>query len=164
MRVKVNLSSPLDRHGRRGLARQPSYLLCSVIRREIIRTPMRMSYWKVAALAVAPFFAGGCGSGRHEPAESRAVSFMSREPGSQATPTTDASFQLLAADGPTRFATLQDFIIQSGNHCSAVTKGVFEGSLDGTDEWSVDCVDGGAWQLWIGSNRAPEVSARSKRL
>jgi hypothetical protein len=116
------------------------------------------SLCRVAAVAIATFCVAGCGTGRHNPADEQAVSYASREPGSDAAPTNDASFRLLAADPLARFAILQALIVQSGNRCSVVTKGVLEGGLDGTDEWRASCIDTGAWQVWFKPDSAPDVA------
>jgi hypothetical protein len=98
-----------------------------------------------------------CGGERKSSPEQQAVSYASREAGSVATPTHETSFQLLAADGPTRLASLQNLIIQSGKQCRFVTSGVLKGGLDGTDEWRVKCVDSGEWAVWFRPAGAAEI-------
>jgi hypothetical protein len=112
----------------------------------------RLSGAALAVLAVA-----SCGPGQHNAPTNQSLSYDSREPGSDASPTNDESFQLLSADGPARFATLQTLIVQAGKHCASVTKGVLEGGLDGTDEWRVNCADTGAWQLWFNADGGTAV-------
>lgn len=115
------------------------------------------SLCRLAAVAIAAAGAGACGSGAKEPSQ-QAPDYATHEPGSDVAPTSDASFQLLAADGPTRFAALQQLIVQAHHACSAVTKGVLTGGLDGTDEWRVDCADSGPWQVWFKPDSEPEVA------
>jgi hypothetical protein len=110
----------------------------------------------VALLAIAGASVAGCGNRRQPPAQQGAAQ-PSIEPGSNATPTTDSSFQLLDADVPTRFATLQQVIVKNGKSCASVTKGVLAGGLDGTDEWRVDCSDSGRWQIWFSEDSDPQV-------
>ena len=112
----------------------------------------------LAVVATAALCLGACGSKDHKAeATSNADPYASREPGSDVAPTNDASFQLLGADGPTRFASLQALIVQDGKTCSAVRKALLEGGLEGTDEWRVDCTDSGRWQVWFRPDSAPEV-------
>ena len=110
---------------------------------------------RFAAVAVALLALGACR--KVEQPAPRQVAQPSVEPGSNATPTTDASFQLLDADVPTRLATLQQVIAKAGNSCTAVTRGVLAGGLDGTDEWRVDCSDSGRWQIWFSQDSDPQV-------
>jgi hypothetical protein len=107
------------------------------------------------AVAIALLCIGSCG--RHDPAPKQTISYASVEPGSDATPTSDASFQLMQADPMTRLASLGDLVVHAGNRCSTVTKGLLEGGLDGTDEWRVECADSGTWQIWFRPDSAPEV-------
>jgi hypothetical protein len=72
-------------------------------------------------------------------------------------PTTDASFEMLAADGPTRFASFHELIVAAGKRCTSVTMAVLRGGLDGTDEWRVDCQDSGKWQVWLRTDAQPDV-------
>ncbi|MFL6725431.1 MAG: hypothetical protein ACJ8FS_02815 [Sphingomicrobium sp.] len=99
----------------------------------------------------------GCGDGRNNPQQQQAVSYASREPGSHATPTNDSSLQLLEQDPETRLAFLQSYVVRAGHHCIRVTRGVFEGGLDGTDEWRINCAGTGAWQLLFKPYETPEV-------
>ncbi|MGE5564331.1 MAG: hypothetical protein ACM3ZV_13645 [Bacillota bacterium] len=110
----------------------------------------------IAAAGAAVAALGACGKGREE-ARNPPSAQPSVEPGSNATPTTDSSFQLLGADVPTRLATLQAVIAKAGNKCASVTRGVLAGGLDGTDEWRVDCSDSGRWQIWFSEDADPQV-------
>lgn len=100
---------------------------------------------------------GGCGAGTHKSPPRQPDAYASREPGSEISPTNDASFQLLEADGPTRFASFQALLVHEGKACSAVTKAVLEGGLDGTDEWRVDCTGSGRWQVWFRTDGDPDI-------
>lgn len=112
----------------------------------------------LAVAAAAALFLGACGSKDQKAAARWKVDpYASREPGSDVAPTNDASFQLLGADGPTRFASLQALIVQNGKACGAVRRAVLEGGLEGTDEWRVDCADSGRWQVWFRPDSAPDV-------
>lgn len=104
---------------------------------------------KAVLLSIGLLGLAACGTQRHQASASENTSYDSRDPGSVASPTNDESFQLMEADGPSRFAALQALIAGAGKRCSAVTKGVLEGGMDGTDEWRVNCADGGVWQLWL---------------
>ena len=108
----------------------------------------RMPLGRVTFVMTAALWITGCGAERHDSSE-EAVSYASREPGANVVPTNDASFRLLGADGPMRLEVLRSFIIESGHRCGAVTRGVLEAGLDGTDEWTVKCRDTGNWQLWF---------------
>lgn len=120
---------------------------------------MRGPFLVLAVAATAALCLGGCGNkDQNAAAPSKADSYTSREPGSDVAPTNDASFQLLGADGPTRFASLQALILQNGKACSAVRRAVLEGGLEGTDEWRVDCADSGRWQVWFRPDSAPDVN------
>jgi hypothetical protein len=112
---------------------------------------------KLATVTLVGLWLASCGDGGDNPQQQQAVSYASREAGSDATPTNEASFQLLEQDPPTRLAFLQWYIVQSGHRCIRVTRGVFEAGLDGTDEWRIDCADTGKWQLLFKPNEAPEV-------
>lgn len=114
---------------------------------------------KIALLSVALLALAACGTERHQASATQNMSYDSREPGSDASPTNDESFQLMEADGPSRFAALQALVTDAGKRCSAVTKGMFEGGMDGTDEWRVNCADGGAWQLWLKDDGGIDVDA-----
>ena len=84
--------------------------------------------------------------------------YASRALGSDVAPTSDVSFQLLGADGPSRFASLQQLLIQQGKRCASVTKAVIVGGMDGTDEWRVDCSDKGRWQVWLSDETGASIS------
>jgi hypothetical protein len=71
------------------------------------------------------------------------------ETDSRNSPTNERSFELLFKEDALRFAIFQSIFQQLGKRCSAVTKATFEGGLDETDEWRVDCADSGAWQVWF---------------
>lgn len=121
---------------------------------------MRTCVWQ-GTVALLCF---GC-DGRHTAASQPSSSFEFRAPGSDVSPTSDSSFQLLAADGQARFASFQGLIVQSGKRCSAVTRAVLNGGLDGTDEWRVECLDSGTWEIWFRPVGPPEIEhcrARSK--
>ena len=112
----------------------------------------------LAVAATAALCLGACGSKDEKAAATwRPDPYASREPGSDVAPTNDASFQLLGADGPTRFASLQALIVQTGKACSTVRRAILEGGLEGTDEWRVDCADSGRWQVWFRPDSAPDV-------
>jgi hypothetical protein len=111
--------------------------------------------WQALTAAVVCLAIGGCS--REPSNESQNVSYPTRDPGSAAVPTTDASFRLLSAEGPTRFAALQGLVLEAGKPCSVVTAGILKGGLDGTDEWRVTCNDGGVWSVWLHSDAPPEV-------
>ena len=101
-----------------------------------------------------------CGNRQQNAASTKdAVDYASREPGSDVPPTTDESFQLLDADGPTRLATVQQIVAGTGKKCAAVTRAVLEGGLDGTDEWRVRCTDTGTWQLWFRADGSTDVAS-----
>lgn len=87
------------------------------------------------------------------------MSYATREPGSTVQPTHEASFQLIALDGPVRLASLQELIKGAGKPCNTAIKGVLKNGLDGTDEWRVTCADGGNWSIWFKSNGPTEVVA-----
>jgi hypothetical protein len=97
------------------------------------------------------------GCHKAEQASNQVATQPAIEPGSIAAPTTDDSYQLMDADVPTRFATLQDLIVKAGNRCESVTKGVLVGGLEGTDEWRVECSDSGSWQVWFSAETGVEV-------
>jgi len=107
-----------------------------------------------ATLAVALLFVGGCD--RQDSTAASQTSYAPREPGSDISPTNELSFQLIANDGPTRFANFQALFGQSGRHCAAVTRAVLQAGLDGTDEWLVSCSDGAVWQVWFRPQQSPE--------
>jgi len=95
----------------------------------------------------------GCGRQKSDDSEQRQVSYYPREPGSVASPTHETSFQLMAADGPTRLASIQAMIVQAGKPCDRVTRAVFKGGLDGTDQWRIRCADSGDWSMWLSPGR-----------
>ena len=109
-----------------------------------------------AALALA-LVAGTSCSKAGDSSSNQVVAQPAIEPGSDATPTNDASFQLLDADLPTRLATLQGVVMNAGKRCASATRGVLMGGLDGTDEWRVDCTDSGSWQVWFSNDSGTEV-------
>jgi len=74
----------------------------------------RISRLRVAAVATAIFWLTSCGTEDHNASDEEAVSYASRELGSHVVPTNDASFRLVAADGPMRLDVLRSFIVQSG--------------------------------------------------
>ena len=110
---------------------------------------------RVAAAAFALASLAACHKAQQ--AANQVATHPAIEPGSIAAPTTDNSYQLMDADVPTRFATLQDLIVKAGNRCASVTKGVLVGGLEGTDEWRVDCSDSGSWQVWFSDETGTEV-------
>lgn len=112
---------------------------------------------RIAVLTLAILCAGACGRGQDDSGPAQSPPQPAVEPGSDATPTNGASFQLMSADAPTRLATLQAVVVEAGNHCASVTKGVLTGGLYGTDEWRVDCTDSGAWQVWFSEDTGTEV-------
>lgn len=79
------------------------------------------------------------------------VSYSPREAGRLAPPTHEYSRKLLAMEGPRRFEYLQSLIVQAGQQCDAVKRGVLNAGLDGTDEWHVECANTGNWLVWISS-------------
>ena len=99
----------------------------------------------------------GCGENHQETAQQQIVSYSPVELESEATPTHEKSFQLISIDGPTRFATFQLLISQSGNQCSTVTSAILKGGLAGMDEWRVKCADTGDWSIWFQRGRPPDV-------
>jgi len=114
------------------------------------------SLCSVAAVAVVMLCAG-CGSRQHNPPPQQQDPYASREPGSDVSPTSDSSFQLLGEDGPTRFAEFQSVLVARGKRCGSFTRAVLEGGLDGTDEWRVNCADSGRWQVWFRPDSDPDV-------
>jgi hypothetical protein len=116
------------------------------------------SLLKVAPVALLTCCVASCGNGGKDARQQPAVSYASREPGSAAVPTNDASFQLLEQEPSARLASLQFLVGQSGRHCNAVTAGVFEGGLDGTDLWTVKCSDTGEWHLWFRPYGTPDIA------
>ena len=112
-------------------------------------------FWRIASVALALTCVAGCHKKEQAPSEIPAE--PSIEPGSNAAPTTDASFQLMDLDAPTRFAALQDVIVKAGNHCTSVSGAALAGGLEGTDEWRVDCTDSGSWQVWFSDDTGTEV-------
>ena len=114
----------------------------------------------VAAFALAAASLSGCDSPeRNQASRASSSSYESRAPGSEASPTNDASLQLFLADGPTRFASFQALFLKSGKQCAAVTKALLEGGVDGTDEWRIECSDSGAWEVWFPPAGAPEIDS-----
>ena len=109
----------------------------------------------MGAAAFALTCVAGCHKG--EQASNQLATQAAIEPGSIAAPTTDNSYQLMDADVPTRFATLQELIVKAGNRCASVTKGILVGGLEGTDEWCVECSDSGSWQVWFRADTGVEV-------
>jgi hypothetical protein len=93
-----------------------------------------------------------CGRNGDNSEAQNPVSYASHDPGSDPIPTNDDSYQLMALDPLTRLTTTRALVVQAGQRCSAVTKAVLEGGLDGTDEWRVTCADTGEWQLWLRPN------------
>ena len=67
----------------------------------------------------------------------------------KAAPTNDQSYALLFADDATRYARLKLLFDRNGKSCETVTKAVFQGGFDGTDEWTVACSDSGSWRVWF---------------
>lgn len=118
------------------------------------------SHRNVVALAIAFLGLAGCGSGstQSDAPRERPDVYAAREPGSDVSPTSDVSFQLLGADGPSRFASLQQLLVQQGKRCASVTKAVIVGGMDGTDEWRVDCSDKGRWQVWLSDDSGASIS------
>ena len=98
-----------------------------------------------------------CGGEDQGTAGRPAVSYASRAPGSDAMPTNETSFRLIAADGPTRLESLRALVIQSGNACNVVSSGILTAGLDGTDEWRVTCADTGAWSVLLKPAGAVDV-------
>jgi hypothetical protein len=111
----------------------------------------------ISIVACVNLCLASCGREPQQQSNQPAVSFAATEPGSHVQPTNDASFQLMGADPVERLATLQALVIHAGNRCSAVTRGVLEDGLDGTDEWSVNCADSGIWHVWFRPDSEPEV-------
>ena len=109
----------------------------------------------VAATAVLSLMS--CDRQPDNQALQQTVSYSPRQPGSFATPTHETSFQLLALDGPTRFANFQQLMLESDKPCDAVTSAVLKGGLEGTDEWRVRCANSGDWSVWIQSHGPIEV-------
>ena len=118
---------------------------------------MRARPFATLASAVAAVCLAGCHSKPDNVVDGPAISYESREPGSDVVPTDEASFQLLQKEPAQRLLNLQGSVVQAGNRCSLVTKGVLVGGLDGTDEWRVTCADSGVWQLML----APDGSSVS---
>ena len=115
---------------------------------------------RILALAAALLCLPACGSGdaQQDSSRQRADVYEAREPGSDISPTSDFSFQLLGVDGPSRFASLQQLMVQKGKRCASVTKAVIVGGMDGTDEWRIDCSDTGRWQLWLSEDSGASIS------
>ena len=67
----------------------------------------------------------------------------------KAAPTNDQSYALLFADDVTRNARMKLLFDRNGKGCQDVTKTVFRGGFDGTDEWAVTCLDSGTWRVWF---------------
>lgn len=111
----------------------------------------------IATVTIASLCAAGCGGGRHDKAPPQADNYAAQEPGANVTPTSDASFQLMGEDGPSRFEQLQQLIAARENQCSSVTKAVILGGLEGTDEWRVSCADSGTWLIWYRPDQDPEL-------
>lgn len=109
-------------------------------------------------MGIALVCLAGCGGGQSSPPKQKPDVYDAREPGSDVSPTNDASFQLLGVDGPTRFASMQQLILHYGKRCGSVTKAVIVGGTDGTDEWRVDCGDTGKWQVWFNADSEPSVA------
>ena len=108
-----------------------------------------------AALGTAVACISACGKTQRDDGARQFPTYEARAPGSDAAPTNDASFQFLNEDGPTRFRNFQVLFGQAGKQCSAVTSATFEGGVDGTDEWRVNCADSGSWQLWFKPEGGP---------
>jgi hypothetical protein len=106
--------------------------------------------WSMSAL-------GACEGGRDYNAAQANMDYAAREPGSDAAPSTELSFQLLGYDGPSRFESMRRIITDARDPCSAVKKAVFKSGLDGTDEWWVSCADSGIWDVWINPAIPPTV-------
>lgn len=101
----------------------------------------------LAPVMLAAFCVIGCNE--RPDATSNATTYQPNEARTVSPPTNDASYKLLEQDPDIRMAALQALIIDSGHACSAVVKSKFEGGLDGSDEWRVDCADTGPWAVWF---------------
>jgi hypothetical protein len=112
---------------------------------------------KTSLAAVGTLLASGCGNGRRDNSNQRAISYAPREPGSTVGPTNDMSYHLLANSGPDRLYNLRVVLLEAGQKCAVVTSGVLLGGLDETDEWRVQCSDTGSWAIWFKPSGAPEV-------
>jgi hypothetical protein len=109
------------------------------------------------AIALAAVWLVGCDN-QHRKAAPPPQTYESREIGSSVAPSNDASFQMMAAQGPDRFENFRKLIVSSDKRCIAVTRAVLVGALDGTDEWQVNCSDSGAWQVWFKPYSGQEVA------
>ena len=101
-------------------------------------------------------FAGACDENQSK-VQRPSVSYAVYESGSAATATNPASFELISADGPVRFARFQQLITKTGAECNWVNSAILKGGLLGTDEWRVNCTDSGEWSIWFHANRRPEI-------
>ena len=109
--------------------------------------------------ALAAALCTACGRSDQTSEAPQVDRYAAQEPGSLATPTADASFQLIDADGPTRFAELRALIVAEHKQCASVTQAILLGGLQGTDEWRVKCADSGPWAVWLSEDQDPEVNA-----
>jgi len=116
-----------------------------------------------ALLMVSP--AVLCGSCHDEPEQTSSnepSTYRTRDEGSNALPTADASFRLMNVDGPARYSAFQDVVVSGGGQCASVKSAVLVGGSNGTDEWRVDCSDTGIWSVWFSPGnieaRRPERS------
>jgi hypothetical protein len=97
------------------------------------------------------------GCDEHRSGTSSVASGHREETSTVSPPTNDASYKLLEQDPDARLAALQAEVVGSGHPCARGVKAEFEGGLDGSDEWRVDCADSGPWAVWFRPADPPQV-------
>jgi len=120
--------------------------------------PPDRSYRWIAVLALA----APCLACSRSPEAAPGQQNSSAAQDAKVPPTNDLSAQLLFMDDATRFATMKLAFDHNDKNCEAVTKAVFEGGIDGTDEWAVACSDGGIWRVWFKPGPTLEFDRCSK--
>jgi hypothetical protein len=123
---------------------------------KMVRLSLVLPGWMAAATAL--MLLSSCSNEDDDQAPEHPLSYASQDPGVNVVPTHDLSFQLMAADGPTRLGSFQQLIARSGRQCNFVTSAVLTGGLDGTDEWRVKCADTGTWAVWLKPGEVTDIA------
>lgn len=98
-----------------------------------------------------------CGSQPSDQPRRVVVSDRSHDAG--AVPTNGASWALFD-DPAKRRASLQAFLVSSGEQCNLVTEALLKGGFEGTDLWRVSCADSGDWLITVTDRQLTAVSCR----
>lgn len=106
-----------------------------------------LTFRKSAGIAAAALLLIGCEKAPTYRPQQPEISYSTREAGSVAVPSNDQSFKLISLPGPERLSSFQQIITTKGEVCSLVTSAVFKDGLDGIDEWRVQCLDSGDWNV-----------------